>query len=96
MFISVHKVDKEAYKINNASPRTRYNPNVIYTMQKYKIYTSNTIETEKLTESKITSVLIPNYEFEIEIPKWESILELSYLKPYFDKENEWVTIYWNN
>jgi hypothetical protein len=96
IFITVHKVDKEAYKINKSTPRSIYYPKVIYTLQKYKIFTSNTIETEKQTETKITSVFIPSYEFEIEIPEWESILELTYLKPYFDKDNEGVTIYWNN
>lgn len=96
MFISVHETNEEAYKTNKSMPRSKFYPKIKYTLQKYKIYTSNTIETEKQTETKITSVFIPSYEFEIKIPEWESILELNYLKPYFDKDNEWVTIYWNN
>ena len=96
MVISVHETDEEAYKTNKSIPRSIFYPKVKYTLQKYKIYTSNTIESEKQTDTKITYVFIPSYEFEIDIPKWESIVELSYFKPYFDKEDEWVKIYWNN
>lgn len=62
-----------------------YYPKVKYEIQPYKIYKPYPLDYEKWSETMLSYVLIPKYEFDIIPQKWESILEINYKKYLWDK-----------
>ncbi len=56
-----------------------YYPKIKYSLQKYNKAVYSSI-TQKQIGSHIVYVFIPSYELDIELPKWQSIIDLSYLK----------------